>query len=130
MVFPSCALVPRPILDLPDPNSRTIRDMKLSEGEKSLYYEVWEAVRYHGVPDGLAGYCGFSKLLGWPALVQNDLDCFEDRGVVRLLLQVDQYCNGEELHSWPPGGSLYYVLPEADLRAQVFEGCELEGQFT
>jgi len=104
--------------------------MKLSEGDKSLYYEAWAAVRYHGIPDGLRGYCGFGKLLGWPALVQNDLDRFEDREDARLLLQVDQYCNGEELHGWGPGGSLYYVLPEEELRAQVFEGCELEGQFT
>jgi hypothetical protein len=132
VVFPSCALVPRPFIDLPDPHSRTIRDMKLSETERSLYYEVWEAVRCRGIADDVAGYCGFSKLLGWPALVQpsHDLDRFEVDDGARLLLQVDQYCNGEELHSWPPGGSLYYVLPEADLRAQVFEGCELEGQFT
>lgn len=129
-VFPACALVPRPFVDLPHPHSRIIRDMKLSEGDKSLYYEAWEATRYHGVPDGLAGYCGFGKLLGWPALLQHDLERFEDHDVVRLLLQVDQYCNGEELHSWPPGGSLYYVLPEADLREWIFEGCELEGQFT
>lgn len=129
-VFPSCALVPRPFVDLPHPHSRTIRDMKLSEGDKSLYYEAWAAARYHGIPDGLRGYCGFGKLLGWPALVQNDLDRFEDRDDARLLLQVDQYCNGEELHGWGPGGSLYYVLPEEELRAQVFEGCELEGQFT
>ena len=129
-VFPSCALVPRPFVDLPHPHSRTIRDMKLSEGDKSLYYEVWEAVRYNGIPDGLVAYCGFGKLLGWPVLVQNDLERFEAHDDVRLLLQVDQYCNGEELHGWGPGGSLYYVLPEQDLRAQIFEGCELEGQFT
>lgn len=129
-VFPACALVPRPFVDLPHPHSRIIRNMKLSEGAKSLYYEAWEAVRYHGVPDGLVGYCGFSKLLGWPAFVQNDLERFETHNGARLLLQVDPYCNGEELHSWPPGGSLYYVLSEADLRAHIFEDCELEGQFT
>lgn|GEM_PF-1167442 len=131
-VFPTCALLPRPILDLPDPNSRTIRDMRLSHVQKSLYGEEWKALRWHGMPYGLQGYCGFSKLLGWPALVQptHDLDRFEDHDDARLLLQVDQYCNGEELHGWGPGGSLYYVLPEQDLRAQIFEGCELEGQFT
>ena len=48
----------------------------------------------------------------------------------RLLLQVTSYCNGEELHGWGPGGSLYYLLPERDLRARVYEGCEFEGQFT
>ena len=131
-VFPSCVLVPRPILDLPDPNSRTIRHMRLTEVAKSLYAAEWKALRCHGIPDDVAWYCGFSKLLGWPALVQptHDLDRFEDHDDARLLLQVDQYCNGEELHGWGPGGSLYYVLPEADLRAQIFDGCELEGQFT
>jgi hypothetical protein len=131
-VFPTCALVPRPILDLPDPHSRAIRDMQLSTVQKSLYAETWKAVRCQGVPDGFAWYSGFGKLLGWPALVQpsHDLDRFEDHDDARLLLQVDKYCNGEELHGWGPGGSLYYVLPERDLRAQIFEGCELEGQFT
>jgi hypothetical protein len=131
-VFPSCALVPRPILDLPDPHSRKIRDMQLSHVQKSLYREEWKALRFHGIPYGLDGYSGFTKLLGWPALVQpsRDLDRFEDHDDARLLLQVDQYCNGEELHGWGPGGSLYYVLPERDLRAQIFEECELEGQFT
>ncbi len=106
--------------------------MKLSESEKALYCEVRDAVRHYGIPEGLAGYCGFSKLLGWPALVQpsQDLGRFERSGDARLLLQVDEYCNGEELHGWGPGGSLYYVVAEQDLRAHIFEGCELEGQFT
>jgi Domain of unknown function (DUF1963) len=131
-VFPSCAILPRPILDLPDPHSRKIRDLHLSHVQTSLYGEEWKALRYHGIPYGVQGYCGFAKLLGWPALVQptHDLDRFEDHDDARLLLQVDRYCNGEELHGWGPGGSLYYVLPERDLRAQIFEGCELEGQFT
>lgn len=131
-VFPPCALVPRPMLDLPDPHSRTIREMRMSEVEKSLYSEEWKALRCHGIAEDVVWYCGFSKLLGWPALVQpyQDLDRFEHHDDVRLLLQVDQYCNGEELHGWGPGGSLYYFLPEESLLAQTFEGCELEGQFT
>ena len=48
----------------------------------------------------------------------------------RLILQVDAYCNGETAHGWGPGGSLFYVLPDADLRAHDFTRCELEGQFT
>jgi hypothetical protein len=77
-----------------------------------------------------ASYAGFSKLLGWPALVQHDLQMFDSHAAVPLLLQVDHYCNGEIAHYWGPGGSLFYVLPEADLRAQDFARCELEGQFT
>jgi hypothetical protein len=40
------------------------------------------------------------------------------------------YCNGEELHGWAPGGSLYYRLSERDLRAGRYQNCEFEGQFT
>jgi hypothetical protein len=45
-------------------------------------------------------------------------------------LQVENYCNGETAHYWGPGGSLFYVLTDPDLRAHAFEHCELEGQFT
>jgi uncharacterized protein YwqG len=129
-VFPSCALVPRPILDLPHPDSRAVRGLSLNKQQREAYFDVWLDVRAHGIPSDYASYAGFSKLLGWPDLVQHDLQRFDTQDDARLLLQVDHYCNGEESHSWGPGGSLYYLLPERDLRAQVFEGCELEGQFT
>lgn len=73
---------------------------------------------------------GFSKLLGWPDLVQSDLWRFDTGDDARLLLQVDSYCNGEDVQSYGPGGSLYYVLSEPDLRAHIYERCEFEGQFT
>lgn len=129
-VFPSCALVPRPMLDLPHPDSRSVGEFNLSEDQRRSYFDVWQEVREHGIPDDCAYYVSFSKLLGWPALVQSEIGMLDSPAAARLLLQVDQYCNGEELHGWGPGGSLYYVLPEPDLRAQIFEGCELEGQFT
>jgi hypothetical protein len=87
-------------------------------------------VRHHGIPSDYTSYVSFSKLLGWPALVQNELGMFELHAAARLLLQVDPYCNGETNHGWAPGGSLFYVLPDANLRAHVFARCELEGQFT
>ena len=52
------------------------------------------------------------------------------RSGTRLLLQVDSYCNGETVHAWGTGGSLYYLLPERDLRACFYDNCEFEGQFT
>jgi uncharacterized protein YwqG len=101
----------------------------LSTEQEKSYADAWWAIRDHGLPPDCVGCAGFSKLLGWPDLVQNDLWQI-DSGDVRLLLQVDSYCNGERRHSWGPGGSLYYLLSERDLRAGDFTGCEFEGQFT
>jgi hypothetical protein len=129
-VLPSCALVPRPILELPHPGSDTVGELKLSKQQWQLYFDVWLENNGHGIPPDSVGYACFSKLLGWPALVQNDLSCFEAEDRARLLLQVDSYCNGEVLHDWFRGGSLYYLLPERELRAGVFAGCGFEHQFT
>jgi hypothetical protein len=129
-IFPPCAVVPRPILDLPHPLSRAVSEIDPSEQLWRPYFDVWLENRDHGIPPGCVGYAGFSKLLGWPDLVQSDLWGFQSQDDARLLLQADKYCNGEDFHSWGPGGSLYFVLPERDLRARVYAGCEFEGQFT
>jgi hypothetical protein len=81
------------------------------------------------------GYCSFSKLLGWPALIQDrDLDQFEynhePEQKIRLLLQIDDYLNGEEPEAWGPGGSSYFALPEEDLLARNYAACEFDIQFT
>jgi Domain of unknown function (DUF1963) len=134
LVFPVCALALRPLIDLPDPFSRAVQGLLPDAGQVSRYREVRDAVRNHGIPDGIDYYCSFGKLLGWPALVQpHDLDSFgpyRDASTMRLLLQVDNYSNGEELHGWGPGGSLYFLIPEQDLRARRLERCEFEIQFT
>jgi uncharacterized protein YwqG len=129
-VFPVCALVPRPILDMPYPDSDAVGEFDLNKQQRRSYFDVWQEIRNYGIPRDCASYASFSKLLGWPALVQNELQMFDSRGAERLLLQVDHYWNGETAHYWGPGGSLFYVIPAADLRARVFAHCELEGQFT
>jgi uncharacterized protein YwqG len=130
LVFPACALAFRPLIDLPDPFSRVVEGLLQDERQLSEYAAVRRAVRRHGIPDELAYYCSFSKLLGWPALVQQyDLDTLRDEGR-SLLLQVDDYSNGEELHGWGPGGSLYFVIRDKDLRMRRFDRCEFEIQFT
>jgi Domain of unknown function (DUF1963) len=111
----------------------TSDDLKgLSDGaQASLYAAEWKAIRRFGFPDDADYYSGFSKLLGWPALVQwRDLDRFEDFEDALLLLQVDDYCNGEDTQHWGPGGSLYYFIPQQALREQNFAACEFEIQFT
>jgi Domain of unknown function (DUF1963) len=102
----------------------------MGKQQQKSYAEAWWDIRDHGIPPDCVGYAGFSKLLGWPDLVQNDLSFFQSEDDSRLLLQVDSYCNGDDFHSWGPGGRLYYLLPEQDLRAGIFARCELEGQFT
>lgn len=129
-VFLSCAVVPQAIIDLPHPFSRVIAGLGLTEEEQKSYYTVWLDIRDNGIPEACAGYAGFSKLLGWPGVLQSELWRFDTDDNVRLLLQVDTYCNGEEMQFFGPGGSLYYVLSEEALRAQHYESCELEGQFT
>jgi uncharacterized protein YwqG len=130
IIFPSCRVIMRPFFDLPHPFSRAVRELNLSKEQTSLYFDEWMAVRSHGMADGVATYSGFSKLLGWPALLQSDLERFEYDEGWRLLLEVDQYCNGEKLHSWGLGGSLYFLLPESDLRLKTLAGCDFDAQFT
>ena len=128
--FPVCAIVPRPFLDFPHPDSAAVEGLGLNKHQRDAYFDVWLDVRHYGIPSDCAGYASFSKLFGWPDLVQNEIEMFESRAGARLLLQVEKYCNGETAHYWGPGGSLFYVLTDADLRAHVFVRSELEGQFT
>ena len=105
-------------------------ELGLNKHQREAYFDIWLDVRHHGIPSDYASYASFSKLFGWPALVQHDIEMFDSPAAAQLLLQVDAYCNGETAHGWGPGGSLFYVLPDADLRAHDFARCELEGQFT
>ena len=128
--FPTCPLAPRPLTDLPHPDSTVVGGFGLNKQQREAYFDVWLDVRHYGIPSDYAPYAHFSKLLGWPALVQHDIGVLASCDDARLLLQVDAYCNGETSHSWGPGGSLFYMLSDADLRVRVFARCELEGQFT
>jgi uncharacterized protein DUF1963 len=130
IVFPLCELVLRTLIDLPDPHSPAVQNLSLSEEQVSRYATEWRDLRRHGIPDGIEWSCSFSKLLGWPALVQWG-DPPEFLRPLRLLLQLDDYCNGEECHYWGgAGGSIYFVIPEDELRAQNFAACEFDIQFT
>ena len=129
-VFPACALVPRPIVDLPHPDSRIVRDLGLNGQMRETYFDIWMEVCDYGIPQESVNHSGLSKLFGWPDLLQNDFMALKSDNDDRLLLQVDKYCNGDEAHDWGPGGRLYYYLSASDLRGGHFERCELEGQFT
>jgi uncharacterized protein YwqG len=83
----------------------------------------------HGIPEDVRGHYGLSKLLSWPHLVQQyDLDTAGDG--LRLLLQLDDYSNGDDSEGWGPGGSLYFLIRDEALRERRFDRCEFEIQFT
>jgi Domain of unknown function (DUF1963) len=133
LVFPQCALKFRALVDLPDPFSRAIQGLALTEEDGMLYAAEWREIRRHGFPGSIAIYASFLKLLGWSALVQwHDLDptILDESHDLQLLIQVDEYCNCEEPHGWAGGGSLYYLLPERELRAGNFASCSFDIQFT
>ena len=132
-VLPLCALVVRPLIDLPDPESRVVAQVLPEREQIKVYYEVWTSVVRRGIPEKLRYHCGFSKLFGWPSLVQGDLDNLgepDDHRGLRLLLELDRYFNGTEGESWGPGGSLYFLIGDAELRARQFDRCEFEMQCT
>lgn len=135
LVPPFCPVLMRPMIDLPHPHGKAITELKLAEPLIARYATIWNAARSHGIPAGFDRYCSFSKLLGWPALIQErDLDQFEfnhkAENKIRLLLQIDHYRNGEESHGWGPGGSLYFTLPDENLSAHDYAACEFDIQYT
>jgi hypothetical protein len=133
--LPLARIAFRPLLDLPDQRSRAMAPILSDRELSSRYAAATCALRTHGIPDPEAYYCGFSKLLGWPWLVQwHDLDPMETGRAasdMRLLLQLDDYPNGTELADFGgTGGSLYFTISEADLTAGRFEACDFDRQFT
>jgi hypothetical protein len=88
--------------------SRAVRGLWLSKEQASLYQAEWKPIR--GFPDDADHCSGFNKLHEWPDFVQRrGLDRFEDLGDARLLLQVDNYCNGEDTQGRRPRGLLYFL---------------------
>lgn len=132
-VFPQAPLSFWPLTDLPDPYCHIVQAFLQEQEQLELYRDVRAAIRYSGIPAEAHDYCGLSKLFGWPSLVQmHDLDVpdtNEPKGH-RLLLQVDQYSNGQEVEAWGPGGSLYFMVPQQDLLNGRFDRCELDMQCT
>jgi hypothetical protein len=127
--LPLCAVALRPLIDMPDPASEVVRDALDDDVEAYRAFHTW--LRTYGVPDDVRYMCGFGKLLGWPHLVQHDdIEADGDEGLLRLLLQLDQYTNGVACAEFGSGGSLYFVMSEDSLAKRRFKKCEMRGQFT
>jgi uncharacterized protein YwqG len=102
---------------------------------REMYGEITERVETDGVAPALLRTDEISQVLGWARLVQNDFD--EDMWgeeydplTCRLLLQVDAYHNGSDEHWWGPGGRLYFLMKEDDLRAHRWEAAMMIAQVT
>ncbi len=132
--LPLCALAFRPLIDLPDWCSGAIRSLELGENDRDAYFDLMGAIHDHGIPESSQNRCSLSKLFGWPKLVQNDFDNMGDPGDpngLRLLFQLDSYTDGKKWAEWGRGGgSLYFLIRDADLAARRFDCCEFEMQGT
>ena len=130
-VFPRAELLFRPTLEMPDPDSEAIAAVLKGNGQREAYREFHAALQSYGMPDGYDYAVDFGSMLGWPRLVQAELELFDvDPEDCRVLLQLGSYTNGREFGDWGPGGSLYYVIANSALAEGDWESCELTGQFT
>lgn len=131
-ILPRCALQFYETVDLPDPRSDTIERLQLSGDEADRYWQIWLALSGHGGEKTGRHGSRVSKLFGWPHLIQHDLDAIGDleggNGDWRLLMQLGDYENGADIHSWGPGGLVYFVIREADLAARRFGRALLDMQ--
>ncbi|MGH6834653.1 MAG: DUF1963 domain-containing protein [Methylocella sp.] len=94
-------------------------------GRARQYASLYRDALEHGIPAQVrGGYCIRSKLLGWPRLVQVDLELGTESGdrPLRLLLQLDG--------DYGPGGSVYFLMNGADLAARRFDRNEFTVQVT
>jgi uncharacterized protein YwqG len=92
-----------------------------------------EAIRNHGIPEPSWDRTGYSKLFGWPGWVQYESERMAELDRLHglsLLLQIDAYTDGVRWAEWGDGGSLYFLIRDADLAARRFDRCEFEMQGT
>jgi uncharacterized protein YwqG len=132
-IFPLCALVFRPIIEFPDPASRFIEELDWGDEDEWAYDDLREAIRDHGVPEPFREFTGHSKLLGWPDWVQYESEAMTELDKLHglnLLLQLDAFTDGTTYAEWGGGGSLYFMIRDADLAAARFDRCVFEMQGT
>jgi uncharacterized protein YwqG len=132
-IFPLCALAFRPMIELPDPSARVIKGLRRSDDDEWAYHDLQEAIRNHGVPEPSWDRISYAKLFGWPDWVQYESEQMAELDKLHglnLLLQLDAYTDGNKWAEWGGGGSLYFLIRDADLAARRFDRCEFEMQGT
>jgi uncharacterized protein YwqG len=130
-ILPHCGVDFFATIELPHPFSAVVESLGFTKEERDIYWDLQARIGACGVESRLETDETASKLLGWPDLVQRDLDPdLQERAGESLLLQVGWYHDGAEWRCWGPGGSVYFVLGADDLAARRFERTKLEVQTT
>jgi uncharacterized protein YwqG len=126
----SCDLSFYKNMEIPDPESLAVRALGLTKDERDTYYDTYDSIALVGFPERW-GKSYISKLLGWPDLVQDDLDCmYRTNRPSDLLLQIGWYRDGTNLEGWGPGGVLYFSLERQEFAAGRFGMAKLQMQGT
>ena len=130
----SCGLAFFETFELPHFYEPAIEARNFSEIQESAYIDLRLNIASLGKPNHwegrteisklMSGY-EISKLFGWPDRIQINEVEMPGRWGSKLLLQLGEYTNGEELHGWGPGGLVYFTLAPHDLKARRFERAEL-----
>jgi uncharacterized protein YwqG len=130
-IFPLCALAFRPMIELPDTSSAVIESLDWSDDDQWAYHDLKEAIRNHGIPEPSWDRISQGKLFGWPDWVQHESEQMGNSpNELRPLLQLDAFTDGTEWAEWGGGGSLYFLIRDADLAARRFDRCKFEMQGT
>jgi uncharacterized protein YwqG len=128
-ILPVCALHFIETSELPDFRSTAIRQLALSTAQRDAYFKMQQAAVRLGLAEADHHADGISKLLGWPNLVQRDVDAMTDpAGKQRLLAQIGDYENGTDSQVWGPGGLIYFTIGARDLARHRFDQAAIEMQ--
>lgn len=113
MTFPSGRLTFTETLTLPEEDSPYRKEIGLGKD-----VEAWDAYQ-----ERIAGFRGHHQILGYPGQIQGDV---LGKKTMRHLLTI----GGDNVTGWEwgDGGSLYFILPEADLLAGRFDRVTMEMQ--
>jgi uncharacterized protein YwqG len=110
--------------------SNVIEALGFNKEQRDIYFDLYGALARFGFDEGEhLDENAISKLLGWPDLVQGEVEDPVSRQT-RLLLQLGQFRDGTELVGWGPGGLLYFMIAPHDLAAWSFDRAELTVQCT
>jgi uncharacterized protein YwqG len=133
----SCGLHFFDTFELPHTYEPAIDRCGFSDKRTSIYIDLRLKIASLGKPNlwegrteiskVMSGY-EISKLFGWPDRIQVNAVESAGHGGPKLLLQLGQYTNGEEMHGWGPGGLVYFTLAPRDLKARRFDRAELTMQ--
>jgi uncharacterized protein YwqG len=126
--LPTCDMDFYETHELPHPFSDVITALGFDREQRDSYFDLYVALAQFGF-DEKQTTDDISKLLGWPDLVQGEIEDYFGEPP-RLLLQLGQYSDGTELCGWGPGGLLYFLMRPDDLTAGKFDLAELMVQCT